>query len=39
MRAHIEAIAAHYDDGEIWAFDVVNEVIDETQPDGLRRSP
>ena len=47
LRAHIEAIADHYREvyGEygtpgnpIFAFDVVNEVIDENQSDGLRRS-
>ena len=47
LRTHIEAIADHYREeyGEfgtpgnpIFAFDVVNEVIDENQPDGLRRS-
>ncbi|MBO0901665.1 endo-1,4-beta-xylanase [Cellulomonas sp. zg-ZUI22] len=47
LRTHIEAVADHYREtyGEygtpgnpIFAFDVVNEVIDESQPDGLRRS-
>ncbi|HEY8473179.1 MAG TPA: endo-1,4-beta-xylanase [Natronosporangium sp.] len=38
MQAHIQAIADRYRD-QVWAFDVVNEVIDESQPDGLRRSP
>ena len=47
LRTHVEAIADHYRDtyGEygtpgnpVFAFDVVNEVIDESQPDGLRRS-
>ena len=47
LRTHIRAIADHYREtyGEfgtpgnpIVAFDVVNEVIDESQPDGLRRS-
>ena len=47
LKAHIRAIADHYRTtyGEfgtagnpIFAFDVVNEVIDESQPDGLRRS-
>ncbi|MBD7919239.1 endo-1,4-beta-xylanase [Cellulomonas sp. Sa3CUA2] len=47
LRTHIEAIADHYREtyGEygtpgnpIFAFDVVNEVIDENESDGLRRS-
>lgn len=38
MQAHIQAIADRYRD-DVWAFDVVNEVIDESQADGLRRSP
>lgn len=37
MKAHIEAIAARYGD-DVWAFDVVNEAIDENEPDGLRQS-
>jgi endo-1,4-beta-xylanase len=38
MRAHIQAIADRYGD-RIWAWDVVNEAIDESQDDHLRRSP
>lgn len=47
LRAHVEAVADHLRDryGEfgtpgnpVLAFDVVNEVVDETQPDGMRRS-
>jgi endo-1,4-beta-xylanase len=38
MQAHIQAIADHYGD-RIWAWDVVNEVIDDSQDDFLRRSP
>ncbi|WP_405010067.1 endo-1,4-beta-xylanase [Kitasatospora sp. NBC_01539] len=38
LEAHIRAVMGHYK-GEISAWDVVNEVIDETQSDGLRRSP
>jgi endo-1,4-beta-xylanase len=38
MQAHIQAIADHYGD-RVWAWDVVNEAIDESQADGLRRSP
>jgi endo-1,4-beta-xylanase len=34
---HIRAVMGRYA-GEITAWDVVNEVIDENQPDGLRRS-
>jgi endo-1,4-beta-xylanase len=37
METHIQAIAERYRD-DVWAFDVVNEVIDETQADGYRRS-
>jgi len=37
MKAHIEALAARYGD-VVWAWDVVNEVIDEETDDGLRRS-
>ncbi len=38
MEAHIQAVADHYGD-RVWAWDVVNEAIDESQADGLRRSP
>lgn len=37
METHIRTVAAHYGD-RIWAWDVVNEVIDESQDDGMRRS-
>ncbi|MBO3748028.1 endo-1,4-beta-xylanase [Streptosporangiaceae bacterium NEAU-GS5] len=35
---HIRAVVGRYK-GKIGTWDVVNEVIDENQPDGLRRSP
>jgi endo-1,4-beta-xylanase len=38
LENHIRAVAGRYT-GDIDAWDVVNEVIDENQPDGLRRSP
>jgi len=38
MEQHIRTVAQHYGD-RIATWDVVNEVIDERQPDGLRRSP
>lgn len=47
LQTHIQTLADHFraEYGEygtagnpIFAFDVVNEVIDENQPDGLRRS-
>jgi endo-1,4-beta-xylanase len=34
---HIRAVLGRYR-GQMYAWDVVNEVIDENQPDGLRRS-
>ena len=37
MKAHIDTVAEHFGD-RVWAWDVVNEVIDESQDDGLRRS-
>ncbi|QSB14773.1 endo-1,4-beta-xylanase [Natronosporangium hydrolyticum] len=37
MQTHIEAVAERYGD-RMWAWDVVNEAIDESQDDGLRRS-
>ncbi|HVQ95427.1 MAG TPA: endo-1,4-beta-xylanase [Mycobacteriales bacterium] len=38
LETHIRAVAGRYAD-QIYAWDVANEVIDESQPDGLRRSP
>jgi endo-1,4-beta-xylanase len=37
LDSHIRTVMGRYA-GEIAAWDVVNEVIDENQPDGLRRS-
>ncbi|MFD1147719.1 endo-1,4-beta-xylanase [Saccharothrix hoggarensis] len=37
LDAHIRAVVGHYG-ADIPVWDVVNEVIDESQPDGLRRS-
>nr|BFE72965.1 hypothetical protein GCM10020092_062660 [Actinoplanes digitatis] len=37
LENHIRNVAAHYGD-DIATWDVVNEVIDESQPDGMRRS-
>lgn len=37
LERHIRAVAGHFA-GKVYAWDVVNEVIDEYQPDGLRRS-
>lgn len=37
LEKHIRAVAGRYA-GRISAWDVANEVIDESQPDGLRRS-
>lgn len=37
LENHVRTVAGHYGDA-IGTWDVVNEVIDETQPDGLRRS-
>lgn len=37
LDAHIRAVLGRYA-GQIDAWDVVNEVIDENEPDGLRRS-
>ena len=37
LENHIRNVAGHYGD-DIGVWDVVNEVIDETQADGLRRS-
>ncbi|MFB9909064.1 endo-1,4-beta-xylanase [Allokutzneria oryzae] len=38
LENHIRAVMGRYA-GRISAWDVVNEVIDETEPEGLRRSP
>ncbi|NAS21549.1 1,4-beta-xylanase [Herbidospora sp. NEAU-GS84] len=38
VENHIRAVMGRYK-GRIGTWDVVNEVIDENQPDGLRRSP
>jgi endo-1,4-beta-xylanase len=37
VENHIRGVAGRYA-GHIYAWDVANEVIDESQPDGLRRS-
>ncbi|HEX2143998.1 MAG TPA: endo-1,4-beta-xylanase, partial [Glycomyces sp.] len=37
LETHVNAIADHYGK-RLWAWDVVNEVVDPEQPDGLRRS-
>jgi endo-1,4-beta-xylanase len=37
METHIREVVSHYRD-DIYAWDVVNEVIDPAQPDGFRRS-
>jgi endo-1,4-beta-xylanase len=37
LEAHIRAVAGRYAN-DLYAWDVVNEVIDENQADGLRRS-
>jgi endo-1,4-beta-xylanase len=38
LEKHIRAIAGRYRD-DVYAWDVVNEVIDPSQPDGMRRTP
>jgi endo-1,4-beta-xylanase len=38
MENHIRAVVSHFGDN-VYAWDVVNEVIDPNQPDGYRRSP
>ncbi len=37
LRTYIRTVVSHYKD-DVYAWDVVNEVIDPTQPDGFRRS-
>ncbi|MEO6084326.1 MAG: endo-1,4-beta-xylanase [Umezawaea sp.] len=37
IEAHIRGVVGHYG-ADIPVWDVVNEVVDESQPDGLRRS-
>ena len=37
LRSHIRTVVSHYKD-TVYAWDVVNEVIDPAQPDGFRRS-
>jgi uncharacterized repeat protein (TIGR01451 family) len=37
LQDHIRAVAGHFA-GKLYAWDVANEVIDQTQPDCLRRS-
>jgi beta-glucosidase len=38
LENHIRGVVSHYRD-DVYAWDVVNEVIDPDQPDGFRRSP
>ncbi|MGW5162789.1 endo-1,4-beta-xylanase [Nonomuraea wenchangensis] len=38
LESHVRTLVTRYK-GRIAAWDVVNEVVDENQPDGLRRSP
>ena len=37
LQNHIHALVSHYK-GNIYVWDVVNEAIDESQPDGFRRT-
>ncbi len=41
LKTYIETVVKHYEemDHAVYAWDVVNEAIDESQPDGFRRSP
>ncbi len=38
LENHIRTVISHFGD-DVYAWDVVNEVIDPSQPDGFRRSP
>jgi beta-glucosidase len=38
LENHIRGVVSHYKD-DVYAWDVVNEVIDSEEPDGFRRSP
>jgi endo-1,4-beta-xylanase len=38
LQNHVRGVVTHFGD-KVYAWDVVNEVIDESQPDCLRRSP
>ena len=38
LEKHIRAVVSHYKD-DVYAWDVINEVIDPKQADGFRRSP
>jgi len=38
LENHIRGVVSHFG-SDVYAWDVVNEVIDESQPDGFRRSP
>jgi endo-1,4-beta-xylanase len=38
IQNHIQAVMTHFD-GKVTTWDVVNEPIDPSQPDGYRRSP
>ena len=38
LEKHIRGVVSHYK-ADVYAWDVVNEVIDPDQPDGFRRSP
>ena len=38
LETYIRTVVSHYKD-DVYAWDVVNEVIDPAQPDGFRRSP
>jgi endo-1,4-beta-xylanase len=38
LERHVRAVVSHFGD-DVYAWDVVNEVIDPSQPDGFRHSP